>query len=172
MSKTLENLKVAFAGESMARNKYTFFAKVAKKERLNFVAHIFEETATHEQRHAKSHFVASAGLGTTAENLRSAIDGEHYEWTEMYPDFARIAREEGRPEIAALFDQIAQAEAFHEERFKTLLTMLEDGTLYKRDAPILWKCNVCGWTYEGKEPPEKCPCCDHHKGHFFPEDVF
>jgi rubrerythrin len=172
MSRTDENLHAAFAGESMARNKYTYFAKVAQKEGLHAIAKVFLETADNEMRHAKDHFLLLGGLGDTKANLKAAADGEHYEVTEMYPEFARIAREEGNTKAALLFDQIAKVEARHEARYKELLEQLEAGTLYKRDEPIEWKCDVCGWTHTGKEAPGKCPCCGHPQGHFLPGDVF
>lgn len=161
MSKTKENLKAAFAGESQARNKYTYFANVAKKEKYHYIARIFEETAANEKRHAKDEFTRLGGIGDTAANLKEAVEGEHYEVTEMYPEFARIAEEEGETEAANLFHQIAKVEEHHRERFKKLLTMVENGTVFKRDTPIKWKCSVCGFIHEGTEPPKKCPCCNH-----------
>ena len=169
MSKTIENLKAAFAGESQARNMYTFFAKVARKEGYHYIAKIFEETAANEMRHAKDEFTKAGLLGDTAANLREAMNGEHYETTEMYPEFAKIAREEGNTEAAILFEQIAKVEAEHRDRYKKLLDMVENGTVYKRDEPIKWKCGECGYIHEGEEPPAKCPCCKHPKEHFEPE---
>ena len=169
MSKTIENLKAAFAGESQARNMYTFFAKVARKEGYHYIAKIFEETAANEMRHAKDEFTKAGLLGDTAANLKEAINGEHYETTEMYPGFAKIAREEGNMEAAILFEQIAKVEAEHRDRYKKLLDMVENGTVYKRDEPIKWKCGECGYIHEGEEPPAKCPCCKHPKEHFEPE---
>jgi rubrerythrin len=172
MSRTEENLHAAFAGESMARNKYTYFAKVAEKEGLHAIAAIFLETAENEKRHAKDHFALLGGLGDTKANLKAAADGEHYEVTEMYPEFARIAREEGNTQAAILFEQIAKVEARHEARYEKLLEQLEAGTLFERDEPIEWKCDVCGWTHKGKKAPGKCPCCGHPQGHFLPGDLF
>lgn len=171
MSKTEENLKTAFAGESMARNKYTYFAKIAKKEGYHYIAKIFEETAENEKRHAKDEFALLNGLGDTIANLKEAIEGEHYEVTTMYADFAKEAEEEGNTQAAILFKQIAKVEAHHRNRYKKLLEMVENGTVFERDEPIKWKCSVCGYTYEGTEPPPKCPCCKHGKEHFEPANL-
>jgi rubrerythrin len=171
MSKTEENLKTAFAGESMARNKYTYFAKIAKKEGYHYIAKLFEETAENEKRHAKDEFALLNGLGDTIANLKEAIEGEHYEVTEMYADFAKQAEEEGNTQAAILFKQIAKVEAHHRDRYKKILEMVENGTVYKRDEPIKWKCSVCGYTYEGTEPPPKCPCCKHAKEYFEPANL-
>jgi len=171
MSKTENNLKEAFSGESQARNKYTFFAKVARKENLHYVAKIFEETATNEEQHAKDHFKLLGGIGHTAANLKEAIAGEHYETSSMYPKFAEEADQEGNKQAALLFRQIAKVEAHHEARYKRLLDMLEKGTLYKRDVPIRWKCLKCGYVHEGTEPPSKCPTCQHPMEYFEPEDM-
>ncbi len=171
MSKTEKNLKEAFAGESQARNKYSFYAEVAKKEGFHYIAKIFEETAENERRHAKDHFKLLKGFGDTAANLKAAIEGETYEVQTMYPQFAKEAEEEGNTEAAALFKTIAKVEKHHADRYRKLLGMLESGTLWKRDEPIVWKCAVCGFTYEGKEPPAKCPCCKHSREHFEPADL-
>jgi rubrerythrin len=172
MSRTEENLHAAFAGESMARNKYTYFAKVAEKEGLHAIAHVFLETAENEKRHAKDHFQLLGGIGDTKANLKAAIEGEHHEVTQMYPEFARVAREEGNTQAAILFEQIARVEARHEARYRKLLQQLENGTVYERDEPIEWKCDVCGWTFTGKKAPGKCPCCGHPQSHFEPGDLF
>ena len=169
MSKTIENLKAAFAGESQARNKYTYFAKVARKEGYHYIAQIFEETADNEKRHAKDEFALLGGIGDTIANLKEAVDGENYETTEMYPEFAKIAREEGNIEAAILFEQIAKVEAEHRDRYQKLLDMVESGTVFKRDEPIKWKCMECGYIHEGEEPPAKCPCCKHPKEYYEPE---
>lgn len=169
MSKTIENLKAAFAGESQARNKYTFYAKVARKEGYHYIAKLFEETAENEKRHAKDEFALLGGIGDTVANLKEAIGGEHYETTEMYPEFAKIAREEGNTQAAILFEQIARIEAEHRDRYKKLLDMVENNTVYKRDKPIKWKCMECGYIHEGEEPPAKCPCCKHPKEYYEPE---
>ncbi|MCJ7813030.1 rubrerythrin family protein [bacterium] len=171
MSKTQENLKVAFAGESQARNKYTYFANAARKEGYHYIAKVFEETAENEKRHAKDEFVLLKGLGDTAANLKEAVGGEHYEVTEMYATFAREAEEEGNVEAANLFRQIAKIEAHHRDRYKKLLEMVENGTVYKRKKPIKWKCSMCGFVYEGTEPPEKCPCCKHPKEYYEPANL-
>ncbi len=169
MSKTEDNLKAAFAGESQARNKYTYFAKAAKKEGYHYIAKVFEETAANEMRHAKDELALLAGIGDTKANLKEAVAGEHYETTEMYPTFAREAEEEGNADAARLFTQIAKIEKHHEERFRKLLQMVEDGTVYKRDQPIPWKCSVCGFIHEGTQPPGKCPACKHAREYFEPE---
>ena len=171
MSKTTENLKAAFAGESQARNMYTFFAKVARKEGYHYIAKIFEETAENEERHAKDHFKLLNGLGDTAANLQEAINGENYETTDMYPTFAKEAEEEGNLEAAILFKQIAKVEAHHRDRYQRCLDMLKDGKVFKRDKPIRWKCSKCGFTHEGTEPPPRCPACQHPKEYFEPANM-
>ena len=171
MSKTEENLKAAFAGESEARNKYTFFAAVARKEGYHYIAKIFEETAENERRHAKDHFKRLDGIGETAANLKAAVEGETYETTTMYPSFAAEADQEGEEEAAVLFRQIAKVEAHHAARYQKLLDMVEAGAVWKRDEPIVWKCGVCGHTHEGAEPPAVCPCCKHDLKHFEPADL-
>ncbi|MFT5730295.1 MAG: rubrerythrin [Desulforhopalus sp.] len=171
MSKTIENLKAAFAGESQARNMYTFFAKVARKEGYHYIANIFEETAMNEMRHAKDHFIMLDGIGDTAANLKEAMDGENYETVTMYPTFAKEAEEEGNMEAAMLFTQIAKIEAEHRERYKHLLEMVEKGTVFTREEPIKWKCSVCGYKYTGTEPPPKCPSCKHPKEYYEPANM-
>ncbi|MBN1592029.1 MAG: rubrerythrin family protein [Candidatus Coatesbacteria bacterium] len=172
MGKTEENLKAAFAGESQARNKYTYFAKVARKEGLHYIAKAFEESAENEKQHAKDEFKLLNGIGDTVANLKESIDGEHYETTDMYPTFAKEAEEEGNMEAANLFRQIAKIEKHHRDRYKQMLEMLENGTLYKREKPVNWKCSVCGYVHNGTEPPHKCPCCKHPKEYYEPEGVF
>ncbi len=172
MSKTQENLMAAFAGESQARNMYTYFAKVARKEGYHYIAKIFEETAINEMRHAKDEFVLAGKLRDTAANLQEAIDGEHYETTTMYPEFAEQADADGNKEAAILFRMIARVEAEHRDRYKKLLEMVKNGTVFKRDKPIRWKCSVCGYIHEGTEPPGKCPCCKHGKEYYEPEGEF
>ena len=169
MSKTEENLKAAFAGESQARNKYTYFAKVARKEGYHYIANIFEETAMNEVQHAKDEFKLLNGIGDTKANLKDAIEGEHYETTEMYPKFAKEAQEEGNTEAEKLFTQIAKVEKHHEERYKKLLEMLEKGTVYKREKPINWKCSKCGYIHKAEEPPKECPSCKHPREYYEPE---
>ncbi len=171
MGKTEENLKTAFAGESQARNKYSFFAKVARKEGYHYIAKIFEENAENEQQHAKDEYRLLGGIGSTIDNLKAAIAGEDYETASMYPEFARIAREEGNNQAAILFEQIAKVEAQHRDRFKKLLELLENDSLYRRDKPVKWTCIKCGYVYQGKEPPEICPCCRHPKEFFEPETI-
>lgn len=171
MKHTEENLKAAFAGESQARNKYTFFAAVARKEGYHYVAKIFEETADNERRHAKDEFKLLGGIGDTAANLREAIEGETYETATMYPTFAQAAQEEGAKEAASLFRQIAKIEARHAARYKKLLEMVESGTVYKREEPIEWKCSVCGYRHVGTEPPAKCPSCKHAREYYEPSDM-
>lgn len=169
MSKTEENLKTAFAGESQARNKYTFFAKVARNEGYLYIAKIFEETAENERQHAKDEFKRLKGIGDTKANLKAAIEGEHYETTEMYPTFAKEAGKEGNKDAATLFTEIAEVEAEHEKRYRKLLEMVEKGTVYKRSKPIRWKCSKCGYIHEGTEPPVECPSCKHPMEYYEPE---
>lgn len=171
MSKTDENLKAAFAGESQARNKYDYFAKVARKEGYHYIARIFEETALNEMQHAKDEFKMLKGIGDTKANLKEAIAGEDYETTKMYPEFAEDALKEGNKEAATLFRMIARVEEKHRDRYKKLLEMVEKGTVLKRDEPIKWKCSKCGYIHEGTEPPEKCPSCKHPQGYFEPESM-
>lgn len=171
MSKTEKNLQEAFAGESQARNMYTFFAQVAHKEGYHYIAKIFEETAENELRHAKDHFKMLGKLGDTAANLQEAANGEHYETTDMYPTFAKEAREEGNQEAAILFEMIAKVEAHHRDRYLKLLEMVKDGTVFKREEPIQWKCSVCGYVHEGTEPPAKCPCCKHGLEYYEPANM-
>ena len=171
MTKTEDNLQAGFAGESQARNKYTFWAKIARKDGYRYIAKIFEETADNERRHAKDQFALLGGIGDTEANLKAAIEGEHYETTTMYPEFAKAAREEGNLKAAALFEQIATIEAHHRDRYAKLLAMVEAGTVWKRDEPIEWKCAVCGHIHKGTEPPAKCPACHHPREHYEPTDM-
>jgi rubrerythrin len=171
MSKTKENLKAAFAGESQARNKYIYFAKVARNEGYHYIAKIFEETALNEEQHAKDEFKLLEGIGDTIANLKEAIAGEDYEVKSMYPEFARIAREEGNNKAAVLFEQIARIEGHHRDKYRKLLSMVENGTVYKREKPVKWKCLKCGYVHEGNEPPRKCPCCQHPGEYFEPETI-
>ncbi|MEA3329691.1 MAG: rubrerythrin family protein [Nanoarchaeota archaeon] len=170
MTKTEKNLKEAFAGESQARNKYIYFAKVARKQGYHYIAKIFEETAENEVQHAKEEFKLLNGIGDTAKNLKEAMDGEHFENTEMYPKMQKEAEEEGNEKAAELFKEISEVEKHHEERYKKLLEMVEKGTVYKREIPIKWKCSKCGCIHEGTEPPEICPACKHPKEYYEPED--
>jgi len=171
VSKTRQNLQKGFTGESEARNMYTFFAKVARKEGYHYIARIFEETADNETRHAKDQFARMGKLGDTAANLRTAMEGEDYEATEMYPNFYKEAVEEGETDAANLFQQIAKVEKHHRERFGKLLEMVENGTVFKREEPIKWKCSVCGFVHEGTEPPEKCPACKHPMEYYEPANL-
>jgi rubrerythrin len=171
MSKTKENLASAFAGESQARNKYTYFAEQAHKEGLHYIAKIFEETAENERRHAKDEFKLLGGIGDTAANLQAAMEGEDYEVQTMYKDFAQEAEDEGEKEAAILFSQIRKVEAHHRDRYKGLLEMVKSGSVFKRDKPIKWKCGICGYIYEGTEPPPKCPCCKHAQEYYEPANL-
>ncbi len=171
MSKTQENLKAAFAGESQARNKYTYFAQIARKEGYHYIAKVFEETADNERRHAKDELALLDGMGDTVANLEEAVSGEHYETVEMYPEFAKVADEEGNAAAAALFRQIAKVEAHHRDRYKRLLEMVQAGSVYKREQPIKWRCSVCGYVHEGTEPPAKCPCCKHPREYYEPANM-
>ncbi|MBU0471499.1 MAG: rubrerythrin family protein [Nanoarchaeota archaeon] len=168
---TEENLKEAFAGESQARNKYTYYAKVARKEGYHYIAKIFEETAENEKQHAKDEFKLLKGIGDTKANLKAAIEGEDYETTTMYPEFAKQAEKEGNKAAAKLFTEIAEVEAHHRERYKKLLEMVEKGTIYKREKPIKWKCSQCGYIYEGTEPPLVCPSCKHPREYYEPANL-
>jgi rubrerythrin len=171
MSKTEDNIKAAFAGESQARNKYTYFAEKAREEGYHYIAKIFEETAWNEMNHAKDHFKLLGGIGTTAENLEAAMSGEDYETVDMYPQFAEEAEAEGNTEAAILFKMIGKIEAHHRERYKKLLEMVKNGTVFKREEPIKWKCSVCGYTVEGTEPPPKCPACKNPREFYEPADL-
>ncbi len=165
-TKTEKNLMAAFAGESEARNKYTYYASAAKKAGFVQMANIFEETANQEKEHAKMWFKEFHGIGTTEENLADAAAGENYEWTDMYKRMAEEAREEGFLELAAKFEGVAKVEAAHEARYNKLLESYRNGTTFKGDAPLGWKCNNCGYIYEGEEAPEVCPVCAHPKAYF------
>jgi rubrerythrin len=171
MSRTEENLEAAFAGESQARNKYTYFAEVARSEGYHYVAKMFEEAAENEKQHAKDHLKLLNGIGTTAANLREAIGGENHEAVEMYPKFAEEADREGNRDAANLFRQIAKIEQRHRDRYKKLLDMVEAGTVFKRETSIRWKCGVCGYTLEGTEPPVKCPCCKYPREYYEPASL-
>ena len=178
-SQTEKNIVTAFAGESQARNRYTYFASKAKKEGLVQISDIFSETADQEKEHAKRLFKLLEGgdvevqaafpagvIGTTSENLAAGSGGEHYEWTEMYPGFAKVAREEGFDDIATIFESIAVAEKQHEKRYNELRANIEAGRVFKRDEPVLWRCRNCGYVHEGAEAPDQCPACAHLQAHF------
>jgi rubrerythrin len=165
-TRTEVNLKTAFAGESQARNKYTYFASVARKEGYEHVAAAFEDSAGNEREHAKVLLRFLGGIGDTAANLEAAAGGENQEWTEMYPGFEKIAREEGFPEIAEVLKAIAVAEAAHEARFRTIREALAKGTLFAKGESREWRCRNCGYVHKGPGAPETCPACGHPKAFF------
>ena len=165
-SKTEQNLRTAFSGESEARNKYTYFASVAKKAGYEQIAAIFQKTADNEKEHAKMWFKALGGLGDTAANLLSAAEGENYEWTDMYATFAKEAEEEGFTELAAKFRMVAAIEKTHEERYRKLLSNVEMQEVFKKSEMKIWECRNCGHLVMGKEAPEVCPVCAHPQSYF------
>ncbi len=178
-SRTEKNILIAFAGESQARNRYDYFSKQAKKEGFEQIAHVFAETANQEKEHAKRLFKFLEGgeveitaaypagvIGSTYDNLLEAAAGENHEQTEMYPGFAKIAREEGFDEIARTMEAIAVAERQHEKQYRELAANIKAGRVFKRDAPMTWRCRNCGYTHSGNQAPEKCPACIHPQAHF------
>ena len=165
-TKTEKNLLEAFAGESQARNKYTYYASVAKKEGYEQIAALFLETAYNEKEDAKIWFKKLNGVGNTIENLKAAASGENDEWTGMYPKMAAEAHEEGFEDIAKLFEGVAKIEKEHEERYRKLLQNIENDTVFNKDGTVLWKCRNCGYIHEASEAPEVCPVCAHPKAHF------
>jgi len=178
-SKTEKNLLAAFAGESQARTRYTFFASVAKKEGYEQISSIFQETSDNEKEHAELFFKHLKGgmveitaaypagiIGSTSENLKAAAEGEKLEWGTLYPNFAKAAEEEGFKDVAKTFRMVAKVESYHERRYLKLLANVKQGKVFKKDSPIKWKCRNCGYVYEGSEAPEKCPVCDHAKSYF------
>ncbi|MEE0913379.1 MAG: rubrerythrin family protein [Ruminococcus sp.] len=166
-SKTEKNLEAAFAGESMARNKYTYYASKAKKDGYVQISKLFEETAANEKEHAKMWFkLLHDGIGETDINLQDAAAGENYEWTDMYPTFAKEAREEGFDYIADLFERVAEVEKHHEERYKKLLENVKTGIVFSRDEDMIWQCINCGHICVGKKAPEVCPVCAHPQSYF------
>ena len=167
-SKTEENLQTAFAGESQARNKYSFYASKARKEGYVQIANIFEETAANEKEHAKIWFklLHDGEVPDTITNLEDAADGENYEWTDMYAQFAKEAREEGFDRIAELFEGVGQIEKEHEERYRKLLANIEGGLVFSRDGDCIWQCTNCGHIVIGRQAPEVCPVCDHPQAYF------
>ena len=165
-TETEKNLLAAFAGESEARNKYTFFASKAKKEGFVQISNIFAETAANEKEHAEIWYKIFTGIGTTVDCLEAAADGEAYEWKEMYPSFAAKAREEGFDEIAELFEGVAAIEKEHEERYRKLLKNINDKLVFSRDGDCVWQCSNCGHIVIGKEAPEVCPVCNHPQAYF------
>jgi rubrerythrin len=183
-TQTEKNLVAAFAGESQARNRYTYFAGQAKKEGYEQIAAIFEETANQEKEHAKREFkfleggeveivaaFPSGKIGNTLENLKEAASGEHYETTIMYPEFAKTAEKEGFPVIAKVFKDIAVAEKRHEQRYVALAKNINEGTVFKKSKPVRWVCRNCGYVHEGTDAPDNCPACAHPKAHFEIEAV-
>ena len=178
-TQTEKNLLTAFAGESQARNRYTYFASVAKKEGYVQISDIFAETADQEKEHAKRFFKFLEGgeievnaafpagvIGTTLENLKAAAAGEEYEWTTMYPEFAKTARDEGFEAIAVVFEKISIAEKQHDKRYKDLAANIEAGTVFKKDQAVSWRCRNCGYLHDGEDAPDMCPACAHPKAHF------
>lgn len=165
-TRTEENLKTAFAGESMARNKYSFYAGQARKDGYEQIADFFEETADNERMHAKIWFKYLHGIGSTSENLKDAAHGEHYEWTEMYKGFAETAHEEGFKEVALLFEKVAKIEKEHEERFNKLLQNVNEGSVFKKEDEIVWVCRKCGHIHVGTSAPKVCPVCKHPEAYF------
>jgi rubrerythrin len=178
-TRTEKNLLAAFAGESQARNRYTYFASQARKEGYEQIAAVFEETANQEKEHAKRFFSMLEGgnvqitaeypagkIGNTLENLRAAAEGEGYEWGTMYPDFSQVAREEGFEAIARLFENVAVAEKYHGKRYTELADLLEAGRVFKREDPVTWRCRNCGYIHEGTEAPAACPACAHPQAYF------
>lgn len=181
-TKTEQNLLKSFAGESQARSRYTFFASVAKKEGYEQISAVFMETAEQEKEHAKKFFKYLEGgmveitaafpagvIGTTAENLKAAAEGENEEWTDMYPEFAKVAEEEGFPQIANTFRQVAKVEAEHEKRYLALFERVQAGKVFERDEEIEWQCRNCGYVIKGKKAPMKCPACEHPQAYFEPK---
>ncbi len=178
-SKTEKNILTGFAGESQARNRYTYFASQARKDGYMQIKDIFEETANQEREHAKRLFKLLQGgavevqaafpagvIASTSENLKAGAAGENYEWTDMYPSFAAVAREEGFEAIAKVFESIAVAEKQHEKRYLDLRANIEGGKVFKKDKKVVWRCLNCGYLHEGKEAPDRCPACDHAQAHF------
>jgi len=177
-TKTEHNLLASFAGESQARNRYSYFSSQAKKEGFEQISWIFADTADNEKEHAKRFFKFLEGgmveitaaypagvIGTTAENLAEAADGENLEWSTLYPEFAKVADEEGFPEIAKVWREIAKAEVGHETRYRKLLANLKEGKVFKKDTPVKWRCRNCGYISEGTVAPDRCPACDHEQAY-------
>ena len=178
-TKTEHNLLASFAGESQARNRYSYFSSQAKKEGYEQISWIFADTADNEKEHAKRFFKFLEGgmveitaaypagvIGTTAENLAEAADGENLEWSTLYPEFAKVADEEEFPEIATVWREIAKAEVGHETRYRKLLANVKEGKVFKKDGPVKWRCRNCGYISEGTEPPARCPACDHEQSYY------
>lgn len=178
-SQTEKNLLAAFAGESQARNRYTYFASVARKEGYEQISAIFQETADNEKEHAKLYFELLKGgtveivaaypagvIGSTAQSLKAAAEGEKFEWGTLYPGFAEVAEKEGFSQAARTFRQVAKVEAYHERRYLRLLANVEQGKVFKKDAPVKWMCRNCGFVFEGTEAPDKCPLCQHPRSYY------
>ena len=178
-SKTEKNLLAAFAGESQARNRYTYFASAARKEGYEQIAALFLETADNEKEHAKRYFKFLEGgeveitasfpagtIGSTAENIEAAASGENLEWTKLYPEAAQVAREEGFEDIATIFQEIAKVEAAHEKRYRKLLSNIKEGRVFNKETSVKWKCRNCGYIHEGKEAPQECPACAHPQSYY------
>jgi rubrerythrin len=178
-SRTEKSLLAAFAGESQARTRYSFFASAAKKEGYEQISGIFQETSDNEKEHAQLFFdhlkggnveivatYPSGVIASTLENLKAAADGEKLEWGTLYPKFAEVAQGEGFPEVAQTFHMVAKVESYHERRYRKLITNVEQGKVFKKDAPIKWKCRNCGYVFEGADTPEKCPTCHHPRSYF------
>ncbi len=165
-SRTEKNLMEAFAGESQARNKYTYFASVAKKEGYEQISAIFQHTADNEKEHAKMWFKALNGIGSAAENLLHAAEGENYEWTDMYAEFAKVAEEEGFTDLAAKFRMVGEIEKAHEERYRALLNNIEMQKVFEKSEETMWECRNCGHIVIGKKAPEVCPVCAHPRSYF------
>ena len=166
-SQTEKNLETAFSGESQARNKYTYFASKARKDGYEQIAAIFEETADNEKEHAKLWFkLLHGGIGSTADNLKAAADGENYEWTDMYAGFAKTAKAEGFDAIAKMFEGVAAIEKTHEERYRKLLKNVQDGLVFSKDGDAIWQCRNCGHICVGKKAPDVCPVCGHPQSYF------
>jgi rubrerythrin len=178
-SQTEKNLLTSFAGESQARNRYTYFSSQARKEGFDQIAFIFQETADQEKEHAKRFFSQLQGgeiqvvwdfpagiVGTTAENLKAAAAGEHFEWTQMYPGYAKIARKEGFEAVATIWEKVSIAEKQHEKRYMDLLSNIEKGLVFKKDKPVIWRCRNCGYLHEGIEAPDSCPACAHPRAYY------
>ena len=178
-SQTEKNLLAAFAGESQARNRYTYFASAARKEGYEQISALFLETAENEKEHAKLFFSLLKGgdveivaaypagvIGNTAENLKAAADGENLEWTKLYQDFADVAKKEGFKEVYETFTNVAKVEKFHEGRYRNLLNNVKEGKVFKKDSSVKWHCRNCGYVFEGKEVPDQCPVCKHPRAHF------
>ena len=166
-TKTEKNLEAAFSGESQARNKYTYFASVAKKEGYEQIAALFLKTADNEKEHAKMWFKELDGISDTAANLAAAAAGENYEWTDMYARFAQEAKEEGFNDIAFLFEKVAMIEKHHEERYQKLLANVKEGKVFEKSEKVVWECANCGFSHEGTNSVEICPVCQHPKSYFF-----